>query len=188
MTGISTKCFSSWFSIRCEKQTRHRDHISAHLTTSRNLNACIAVDVDCEKGKDSEYMRKHIKQIVKDFLIRDWCGDSMYLSRENCNAVSEAGGTPWFMPKKNTISKPLNSPSWKKMVKIAQKDPEKFSKHYHKRSNVESTFSAKKRKFGSSVRSRLNSAKENEEHLKWINYNFAVLSRAHYEKNVKIRF
>lgn len=188
MTGVSTKSYSTWFSLRCEKRLERREHIATHVTTSKILNSCVAIDVDCEKGKDSQYMRKHIKQISNDFLINDWCGDSMYLSRENCNAVSEAGGTPWFNPKKNTKVKQMGSRSWGLMVRTAKDNPEEFAKHYHKRSNVEATFSAKKRKFGSSVRSKLNNAKENEEHLKWIGYNFTVLSRAQYEKNVKIKF
>lgn len=188
MTGTSTKCFSTWFSLRCKKRIRRRDHIATHITTSGILNSCVAIDVDCKKGKDSEYLRKHIKQISQDFLINDWCGDSKYLSRENCNEVAKAGGSPWFKPKKNTTKRPSGSPSWKQMVKTAQNNPDEFSKHYHKRSNVESTFSAKKRKFGNSVRTKLDDAKENEEHLKWVGYNFSVLSRAHYEHNLKIKF
>ena len=39
---------------------------------------------------------------------------------------------------------------------------ENFLKHYHQRSNVESTFSAIKRKFGDSVRSKPDTAMTNE--------------------------
>ena len=188
MTGVSTSCFSTWFSLRCKRRIRFRDHISAHVSTSRILNSCVAVDVDCNKGKDSVYMRKHIRDIRNNFGIDDWCGDSKYLARKNCEEVESAGGKPWFMPKKNTTHKPKGCLAWKKMIKLAHNDLEEFDRHYHKRSNSESTFSAKKRKFGSSVRSRFDSSKENEEHLKWIGYNFSVLSRAHYEYNVKIKF
>src|SRR3989338_5516028 len=94
MTGSRTSCFSSWFSLRTKKRIRHRDHIASHVTTSRILNAAVAVDVNVKKGKDSFYMRQHVERVHKNFLINDWCGDSAYLARANCKAVSSEGGTP----------------------------------------------------------------------------------------------
>jgi len=187
-TGASTKTFSSWYSIRVGKKSRKRDHIMAHVTSSRILNAVVAVDVNCNKGKDNQYLREHVKEVRKNFRIDDWCGDSMYLSRANCNAVSEVGGVPWFKPKKNTTSKPKSSPSWKKMVKEFKENPDNANMHYHKRSNSESTMHAKKAKFGNFVRSKNNTAKENEEQMKWVNYNFTVLSRAWFEFGIKPKF
>jgi transposase len=187
-TGVSTKTFSSWYSIRVGKKTERRDHIISHVTTSRILNAAVAVDVDCDKGKDSQYLREHVQRVRNNFLISDWSGDSAYLARANCNAVSGAGGTPWFRVKKNTTAKPRMSPSWKRMVKEFKEDPDNAGRHYHKRSNSESTFSAKKRKFGSSVRSKNCVAKENEEYMKWVDYNFTVLCRAWYEFGINPKF
>ncbi len=188
MTGVSTNCFSTWFSLRCGKRIRYRDHIATHVTTSRMLNSCVAIDVDCNKGKDSEYMREHILRVSKNFLINDWSGDSKYLARQNCEAVENVGGVPWFKLKSNTTPKPRGCLAWKRMVKLGLIDSEEFDRHYHKRSNSESTFSSKKRKFGSFVRSRHNTSKENEEHLKWVGYNLGVLSRAHYEHKLNIVF
>src|SRR3989344_247803 len=31
-TGIRTKLFSTWYSIRCQKETRRRDHVRDHIT------------------------------------------------------------------------------------------------------------------------------------------------------------
>jgi len=187
MTGSRTSCFSSWFSLRTKKRIRHRDHIASHVTTSRILNAAVAVDVNVKKGKDSFYMRQHVERVHKNFLINDWCGDSAYLARANCKAVSSEGGTPWFHLKKNTRDKADGSMAWKKMV-IALRTSEEAQKRYHKRSNSESTFGAKKRKFGDFVRSKQDAAKENEEHLGWVVYNFPVLSRAKYEHGIIPKF
>lgn len=180
-SGVSTKTFSSWYSIRAKKRTRRRDHITAHVTTSRILNAAVAVNIDCEKGKDSVYMREHIERVKKNFQIRDWCGDGSYCSRDNCTAVAEAGGNPWFRPRKDVTLKQKGSKAWFDMLLAYMIETEEAMKRYHKRSNSESTFSAKKRKFGNFVRSKNDTAKENEEHLGWIAYNFPVLSRAKYE-------
>ncbi len=69
----------------------------------------------------------------------------------------------WFRLKKNTTNKSRGSMALKKMF-IALCTSEEVNKRYHKRSNSESTFAAKKRKFGNFVRSKKDVAKENEEH------------------------
>lgn len=180
-SGASTKTFSSWYSIRAKKRTRRRDHIMAHVTTSRLLNAAVAVSVDRERGKDNVYMREHLESVARRFLINDWCGDGAYCSRENCTAVANKGGNPWFRPKKNATLRQGGSRAYTNMMLAYIIEAEKSMKHYHKRSNSESTFSSKKRKFGSCVRSKNDTAKENEERLAWAAYNFPVLSRARYE-------
>lgn len=187
-TGARTKCFSTWYSLRCGKRIRRRDHISAHVTTGRRTHAAFAASIDAQRGKDSEYMREHVKRIAQNFLINDWSGDSAYLARANCDAVRAVGGAPWFRPKKNTTSKPQGSPAWKDMVMEFKKNPRRARYHYHKRSQSESTFSSKKRKFGDGVRSRLDAAKENEEHLAWTAHNFSMLSNAKYLLKAKIEF
>lgn len=187
-SGVRTKCFSTWYSLRCKKRIRKRDHISSHVTTGRKTHAAFAVSIDAKSGKDSEYLREHIKQITKKFLINDWCGDSKYLSRANCNAVAEVGGNPWFKPKTNTTKRPQGSQAWKNMIVEFHKNPRRAKYHYHKRSQSESTFSSKKRKFGDGVRSKLDSAKENEEHLAWGVHNLSRLSHAKHELNSKLKF
>jgi hypothetical protein len=53
---------------------------------------------------------------------------------------------------------------------------------------VESAISAKKRKFGSFVRAKEDTSKENEETLGWIGYNFSVLCRGVHEFGLKPQF
>jgi len=183
-TGESTNCSSSYFNLRMKRRLQRKEHLTTHVTTTRRLNSVAALNINVKDGKDSEIMRKHIINVRKNFEVKDWSGDSKYLARENCNAVEKAGGKPWFRIKRNTTTKSKGSPAWKTMVKAAKENPKEFNEHYHKRSNSESTNSAKKRKFGSSVRSKNDSAKENEAYWQWIGYNFSVLSRARYEYGI----
>jgi transposase len=60
--------------------------------------------------------------------------------------------------------------------------------HYHKRSNVESTFSAIKRKFGSAVRSKQYTAQVNEILCKILCYNLSCLVHAMRELGVEPSF
>lgn len=184
-TGESTSCSSTYFNLRMKRRISRKQHLNVHVTTTRKLNSVAALNINCNPGKDSVIMREHIKEVRKNFeKINDWSGDSKYLARKNCDAVSEAGGTPWFMIKKNTKARAKGSKPWRDMVKTAKNNPEEFGLHYHKRSNSESTNSAKKRKFGNSVRSINDIAKENESYWQWIGYNFSVLGRAKHEYGV----
>jgi hypothetical protein len=61
---------------------------------------------------------------------------------------------------------------------------EEFLAHYHKRSNVESTFSMIKRKFGDSLRSKTETAQVNETLAKVLCHNLVVLIHEMYELGV----
>lgn len=183
-TGVSTSCFSSWYSIRTRKKTKRRDHIMAHITTGTKLNAVMAADVKTKRGGDSVILRKHIKEVAKGFDVKEWSGDPAYLSRENCNAVAQVGGEPWFKIKSNTTARSRGSYAWRKTVRCFRERPEEADPKYHRRSNSESTISAKKRKYGDKVKAKKDVSKVNEEMLAWVDYNFSVLSRAYYEHGI----
>ena len=184
-TGERTKTYSSWYSIRCNKETKKRDHINVHITSGCELHAVTAIDVLTEKGKDNIIFRNHIQRMQPDFEINIHSGDSVYLSRENCTAVEEAGGKPRFHLKKGLTKKPKGHSAWKRMLNFAEQNPEEYEKEYHTRSNVESTNHAKKQKFGDTVYCENDTAKEQECHLTWCCYNFTVLSRAYYELGIE---
>ena len=159
-----------------------------HISVGTRSNVVVAIDVRTTKGDDNVIFRSHVKRVNRTFDVDEWSGDSAYLSRENCNAVHAIGAEPWFKLKTNTTAKAKGSPTWKKMVTISKENPEIANPKYHKRSNVESTNSAKKRKFNNFVRGKLSTSKKNEEHLSWIGYNFSLIPRAYYEFGIKPSF
>src|SRR5215831_1066819 len=64
---------------------------------------------------------------------------------------------------------------WEHMYHMFMFQKQTFFEHYHKRSNVESTFSALKRKFGDSLRSKTDTAMVNETLCKALCHNLVVL-------------
>lgn len=161
-----------------------RDHVTTHITCGTKLNIVTAADVGTKSGRDNEIFREHVKKTAKNFTIEEHSGDSMYLCRENCDEVEKFGGIPFFRPKSNSLVKADGSYAWLRMMLYYYKHPIKAKKSYNRRSNVESTNSAKKRKFGSVIKSKEEVAKENEGLIQWMDYNFSVLVRAHYQYNV----
>jgi transposase len=69
----------------------------------------------------------------------------------------------------------MGSPAWKKMYHYFMFNQDEFLRHYHARSNVESTFSMIKAKFGDSLKSTSEAAQDNELLCKVVCHNICVL-------------
>jgi len=84
-------------------------------------------------------------------------------------------GAEPFIPLKSYAVGTSPSETWNKLFGFFILHREEFLKAYHKRSNAESTFSAIKRVFGDSVRSRTCVAQINEVLLKVLAHNIRCL-------------
>jgi len=183
-TGIRTNLFSSWYSIRCQKKIRKRDHLTIHITTGVKSNIVTALNVEIKSGNDNKIFREHVDKTAENFKINEWSGDGRYWCKDNCWKINEVGARPYFKVWKNWAGKSIGCMPWKIMNLESKNNPEEYGKHYHKRSNVESTNHSKKIIHGNKVYSRLKSSRINEETLRWINHNINVLNRAKYEWDI----
>jgi transposase len=113
---------------------------------------------------------------AEHFTIKEVPADKGYLSVENVEVVAAVGGTA-FIPA-NTSTTGATGGLFEEMYCYFMLRREEFLRHYHPRRNVESTFSAIKRKMGDSVRSRGNVAMKNEALCKILAYNLTVLIAA----------
>jgi len=77
---------------------------------------------------------------------------------DNLQTVVDHGATPYIPFKSSTTGSEL----WKKLFHYYSFKREEFLMHYHLRSNVETTFSVIKAKFGERLRSRTETAQVNE--------------------------
>ena len=110
--------------------------------------------------------------------------DKAYTSRDNFNAVDAEGGVLYAAVKNNTTGGVGGL--YEKMWHLFCLNREDYLSHYHKRSNVESTFSAVKRKFGEMVRSKTDTAQRNEVLCKFVCQNVCCLIHAMYELGITL--
>lgn len=75
-----------------------------------------------------------------------------------------------------------------KMFHLYNLNRDAYLTHYHKRSNVESTFSMVKRKFGDHLTSKTTAAMVNETLCKILCHNICCLIQSHYELGVVAEF
>lgn len=183
-TGIKTKLFSTWFSLRCKRRIRRRDHLTVHASIGVKSGITTALNIESKQGKDNIIFREHADRTSKNFRVDEWSGDGTYWAKENCRKISELGGKPYFKCKTGKTrwnGKKSGCLAWKEMNQKAIENKEEYGKHYHKRSKVEAVNHSKKAIHGDKVYSKLKSARINEEGFRWVNYNINILNRAMYE-------
>jgi hypothetical protein len=77
---------------------------------------------------------------------------------------------------------------FEKMYHYYSFNREEFLKHHHRRSNVESTFSAVKRRFGDAVRSRDEVSMKNEVLAKFVCFNLCRVILSQVELGIEAKF
>ncbi len=75
-----------------------------------------------------------------------------------------------------------------KMFHLYNLNRDEYLSHYHKRSNVESTNSMIKAKFGDHIRSKTDTAMTNEALCKVLCHNTCCLIQSHYELGINATF
>ncbi len=77
---------------------------------------------------------------------------------------------------------------WKRMYHFYMMNQERFMQAYHRRSNVESTFSMIKAKFGERLRSKSHTAQVNEVLCKVLAHNLCCVIQSIYELGIEPTF
>ncbi len=95
---------------------------------------------------------------------------------------------PYIPFKSNAVAKARSNRLWKKMFHYFQFNREEFLEHYHKRSNVETTFHMIKTKFGDKLKSKKFTSQKNELLCKVIAHNIVVLIHEMYELGIEPDF
>lgn len=184
----------SWGAYREGKYPTTRKHkwLKAHICIGVKTNIVTSVKITDEDGADSpQFISLTQKTAENGFTIKEMTADKAYNSIDNYNEIQMVGGTAYIPYKSNTTtqsSKGNRARLWRKMFYYFQLNNEEFMQHYHKRSNVETTFSAIKRKMGETLRSKLHTAQVNELLCKLIAYNLTVVIHEMYELGIKPDF
>jgi transposase len=114
-----------------------------------------------------------VTETRKSFDIGEVSADAAYLSLENFEHVAAFGGQAYLDFKSNTTG--AIGGLFERAFHYFQLHQDEYMGHYHLRSNVESTFSAIKRKFGKSVLSRSDAGMVNEVLCKILCHNLTCL-------------
>ena len=186
-SGFSTSVYDRWFDHKWGREKKRVRWIKAHIMAGVRTNIVTAAEVTATATHDSKYLGPLVKTTVQNFKAREISGDKAYLSRENFHVIDDAGATPYIPFKTNSLPEPIvgkRDPLWTRLYHYYQFNRADFDAHYHKRSNVETSFHMIKTKFGGAVRSKNETAQINEVLTKVLANNLCVLVHSMYALGV----
>jgi len=190
-TGVQTTSFGGW---REEKHGEKRDRrwVKLHAMVGTKTHVIIRAFVDSANSGDSPQFEPLLRGSLEDgFRPSAVVADKGYLSKDSYQLTADLGMQAYIPFKANSKSRVRGDASpaaWRKAFYLFQANREEFDRNYHKRSNVESVFSALKRKFGENVRSRTPTAQVNEILCKLIAYNLTVVVHEMFENGIAPSF
>jgi len=187
-TGFSSSQFGRWFDHKWGEEKEKRVYRKLHAMIGVRSNIITHAIITKQEGQysgDTSQFRELVKKTAINFSIKEVSADMAYSSRQNLELISELGGMPFIPFKKNTKSKGLGSSTWKNMHYYFKQKPQEFYEHYHKRSNVETTFAMIKQKFNGNLMTKNYQANVNEILSKCVVHNVCCLIKAYYTLNIE---
>jgi transposase len=192
-TGFSVSTIQRWYDEKYGKERKRHDWVKLHAMTGVRTNVVTSVELSGGNSHDTNYFKPLVKQTAKNFNLRDVTADKAYVSKSNFEAVDNHGGTA-YIPFKDHIPAyqgilpsvlPATTP-FQRMQFLFAYQRDTYLAHYHARSNVESTFSTIKRKFGPALRSKSVIGQMNEVLCKVIAHNLCVLIASIHELGLEV--
>lgn len=185
-SGFSTSQFGRWFDHKFGKETEHRVFFKSHIMVGVKTNVVTSVEITKSYGNDSPHFVPLVNSTARNFTIKEVSADKAYSSKKNLEAVDNLGAIAYIPFKSNTTGKADGSRLWRKMFKHFKEHKQDFLEHYHKRSNVETTFFMIKQKLGGSLMTKSFVAQKNEILAKILIHNLLVLVQEYFEQGLEI--
>jgi transposase len=186
-SGLGVCRFVRWYDEKYGVHRSGKDWVKVHLMCGTKTPIVTAVEILDRNAADSPQFPSLVKATAANFTVVEVAADKAYLGNDNLELVEGLGGTA-FIPFKSNAQPDTQGSLWEKMFGYFQYRRDEFLAHYHRRSNVESVFSAVKRKFGDSVRSKTDTAMTNEVLCKILCHNICCVILAQCELGIEAVF
>jgi transposase len=191
-SGFATTTYGRWFDHKWGKERSRQTWVKTHLICGVKTHIVTSVEATPYESADTIQFPTLVNQTAKMFTINEVSADKAYSDRRNLHAVQAIGGTAFIPFKVNSTGMGDRHHKfdglWNRMWHFYNLNRDRFLQHYHKRSNIETTFSMIKAKFGSSVRSKSAVAQVNEVLCKVLCHNICVLIQSIYELGLEPTF
>ena len=189
-SGFSACRFFQWVNAKYTNPTliNKREWVKVHLMCGVKTNIVTAVEISGRHAGDSPFFGPLVEATSQNCLMNEVSADKAYLSAKNLKLVVSKAAMPYIPFKSDSVSSDRMGSVWKRLFHFFSYNQEAFLSHYHKRSNVETTFSMIKAKFGDGLRSRTKTAQINEALCKILCHNLCCLIQSMFELGIKPEF
>jgi len=191
-SGFATTTYARWFDHKWGKERTRQTWVKTHLICGVKTHVVTSVEATPFESADNVQLPALVNATAKTFSINEVSADKAYLTRSNLHAVQAVGGTAYIPFKVDSTSRGGTHHKfdglWARMWHFYSFNHDAFLEHYHKRSNVETTFSMIKGKFGGSVKAKTPIAQVNEVLCKVLCHNICVLIQSIHELGIEPHF
>ncbi len=193
-TGFSTCNYERWYDHKWGKERSRNEWVKLHAMCGVKTNVVTSVRLSDGFSSDTNYLPALVDETAERFTLGKVTADKAYSSKKNLQAVEDAGAIPYIpfrggWPALQLELMPELHPEtsvFYRMKHMFIYQRELFLSHYHCRSNIETTFSMIKRKFGDALRSKSQTGQFNEILCKVIAHNICVLIAAVHEFGLSV--
>jgi transposase len=175
-SGFGSSKFERWYDQKYGVTRQKCVWVKTHIACGTKTNIVTAVRILDKDAGDAPQFVPLVRETSRGFTIGEVSADKAYASLENFEEVASMGGQA-FIAFKSSHTGAVGG-AFEKAFHYFQFKADEYMEHYHRRSNVESTFSAIKRKFGDSVRSKCDYAMVNEVLCKILAHNRPISTAA----------
>ena len=168
---------------------KRQDWLKVHLMCGCKTNIVTSVEVTDGNAGDYPQFAPLVNTTARNFVMDTVVADKAYSGAKNLKLVVAKQAMPYIAFKVNANGKAKSCGEvWRRMYHFYMMNQERFMEHYHQRSNVETTFSMIKAKFGERLRSKTTVAQTNEVLCKVLCHNLCCLIQSIYELGIEVDF
>lgn len=191
-SGFSTGQFVRWLDVKNSTKEERRHWLKLHLMVGTKTNVVTSVEVSDGYSHDYHHFKPLVDHTAKQgFTMKEVSADKGYIGADNLMTTLRHGAIPYIPFKSNAVAHSgweAKSQLWTRMYHFYALNRAEFLQHYHKRSNVETTFHMIKSKFGQRLRSRTLTAQINEALCKVLCHNLCVVLQSVHELGIEANF
>ncbi len=191
-SGFSTGQFTRWLDVKYGTKEDRRQWLKLHLMVGVKTNIVTSVTVSDGYAHDYPFFKGLVDRTAEaGFKMKEVSADKGYLGADNMLATLRHEAIPYIPFKTNSVPQSGYEPKsqlWTRMYHFYALHRAEFLQHYHKRSNIETTFHMIKSKFGQRLRSRTLTAQVNEALCKVLCHNLCVVIQSVHELGIEATF
>jgi transposase len=198
-SGFSTGVYQKWseakwggtrtvYGEKKPNEVNRQDWLKVHLMCGVKTNIVTSVEITDAHAGDYPQFAPLVNQTSRNFVMNQVSADKAYSGSKNLQLVLIKGAQPFIDFKSNATANSKDKRQtqvWQRMYHFYSYNREYFTQQYHKRSNVEATFSMIKRKFGERLRSKTHTAQINEVLCKILAHNLCCVIQSMYELGIE---
>ena len=187
-SGFSTGRFVRWVDVKYGRRDDWHDWVKVHLMCGTKTNVVTSVEVSERFANDSPFLKPLLETtLAGGFGVKELSADKGYDSHKNRVLVLVKGAQPYipYREMRDGEKRKNKGETWERLYHLYKYNETEFNAHYHKRSNVETTFAMIKAKFGERVRSKTATGQINEVLCKVLSHNLCCVIQSIYELGIE---